>query len=63
MQARTSALQSESAFDFLEKCIAVNAECVKIISGVLQYNVTKDDALLPLGSMHTIPCYGTGYIV
>jgi predicted alternative tryptophan synthase beta-subunit len=61
--ARTSALQSESALDFLEKCIAVNVEHVKTISGVFRYNVTKDDALLPLGSMYTIRCYGTGYIV
>jgi hypothetical protein len=37
VQARTSALESESAFDFLEKCIAANIEHVKIICGVFRF--------------------------
>jgi hypothetical protein len=63
VQAWTSALQSDSAFNLLEKGIAVNVEHVKKISGVFRYNVAKDDALFRLGSVYTILCYQTGFIV
>jgi len=43
-KAPTSALQSDSVFDMMKKRVAANAERVKKINGVFQYNITKDGA-------------------
>ena len=60
VQAQTSALQSDSVFDMIEKRVAANPERFKKISGVFQYNITKDGATVATWSMYTIHCYEMG---
>jgi len=44
----------------MKKRVAANAERVKKINGVFQYNITKDGATVTTWSMYTIHCYEIG---